>query len=45
MYGLLTKVMGPKVAGILCALWFSGLLLAILYFSAEAPADFRYGRY
>jgi hypothetical protein len=45
MFGLLTSYLSPKVATVLCAVWFAALLVAILVLSVEPPADFRYARY
>lgn len=45
MYGLLTTRLSPRAAGWLCAAWYAGLVIAIVAFSVEPPADFRYARY
>ena len=44
MYGLLLTRFSPALAAWLCALWYAGLIIAILAFSVEPPADFRYAR-
>ena len=44
MYGRLLGVVGPRWAGVLCAVWFAALIVGIVLCSIEPPADFRYGR-
>jgi hypothetical protein len=45
MYGYFRKIAGPRTAGLICAVWYAALIVAILLASVEPPADFRYGRY
>ena len=45
MYGYLSRIFGPRVSMVLCALWYTLILVAVLVFSFEPPADFRYGQY
>lgn len=42
MYGYLNARFGPKVATMLCGIWFAALIIAAGLCSFEAPAPFGY---
>ena len=45
MYGYFRKFAGPRLAGLICAVWFCALIIAILAASVEPPAAFDYANY
>jgi len=45
MYGYFLRVLPPRYAAILSAIWFTTLIVLTLLCSVEPSADFRYGRY
>jgi|AP12_2_1047962.scaffolds.fasta_scaffold03554_1 hypothetical protein len=42
MYGWLQPRVGHRVAVAVTALWYALLIVLVLLFAAEPPADFRY---
>lgn len=45
LYGYFRDLLPDRIAGVVFALLYAVLILAILVLAATAPADFDYGRY
>lgn len=45
MYTLLTEKFGRRAANVLMVLWYTGLLLLVLYFSGKPAGLFRYAQW
>ena len=45
LYGYLLKFLPEQIAGIVFAMIYAGLIVAVIVLASTAPADFDYGRY
>lgn len=42
IYGHLRRRVGGRAAGVLCAVWYAGLIMLVIYYSFEPQAEFNY---